>query len=65
MSESVEQAICERCGRHFHCGARDAQPCWCATAFPPIMDGREAVAGCLCPDCLRQAIARRSAGDPT
>lgn len=53
------ESSCEHCGVRFHCGAKDAQPCWCATQFPPVLKGRKGASGCLCPDCLRTAIAAR------
>jgi Cysteine-rich CWC len=61
MREHTGESRCERCSREFHCGANDMQPCWCATQFPSALNGREAVSGCLCPDCLRAAIAARGA----
>ncbi len=47
---------CAACGRLFHCGMKDEQPCWCATDFPPVLTG-EPQAACLCPECLRARIA--------
>jgi hypothetical protein len=53
---AVSMSICERCDAQFHCGAQDAQPCWCSQ-LPTV----EPVAGmgCLCPDCLAAAGASR------
>ncbi|KPK08246.1 MAG: hypothetical protein AMJ64_04015 [Betaproteobacteria bacterium SG8_39] len=46
---------CARCGLRFECGLEaGAERCWCA-ALPPLkpVPGK----GCLCPDCLRAALA--------
>lgn len=46
---------CPRCGVAFVCGAdQETGHCWCAE-LPPIMPVTDE--GCLCPPCLRQAVA--------
>lgn len=55
-----EQRTCA-CGRQFTCDlAAGKATCWCA-ALPPVLPVPDAAAACLCPDCLRQAIAVRTA----
>jgi anti-sigma factor RsiW len=54
-------AQCPRCGRPFDCGARAMQagaaPCWCGS-MPALPAGAlERGVGCLCPECLAQALA--------
>ncbi|HEY0858093.1 MAG TPA: cysteine-rich CWC family protein [Albitalea sp.] len=51
---------CPRCGQAFHCGARDAQPCWCCTpALAPALLAtlHERYTGCLCARCLSELSA--------
>jgi len=46
---------CARCGQNFECGMlAGAERCWC-TELPPL----DPVPGetCLCPACLRAALA--------
>ncbi|MGW8269063.1 MAG: cysteine-rich CWC family protein [Burkholderiales bacterium] len=46
---------CARCGQYFECGMlAGAERCWCAE-LPPL----DPVPGetCLCPACLRAALA--------
>ncbi|RLA31612.1 MAG: hypothetical protein DRR03_09480 [Gammaproteobacteria bacterium] len=52
---------CAHCGTSFRCGRDDPAPCWCARDFPAVMPlpAPEATAGCLCPACLRAAVARQ------
>ena len=57
---------CARCATAFDCGAAlpaDGPGCWCVTlpALPaPARDaGGAMLAGCLCPACLREEIARQ------
>ena len=53
---------CARCGATFECGMKaGVERCWC-TAFPPTAPDA-AFTNCLCPRCLRDAIATR--GTPT
>jgi hypothetical protein len=50
-------STCARCGASFGCGAaRDDGPCWCVE-LPVLGRPIAGVAGCVCPDCLAQAIA--------
>ncbi|HNH36661.1 MAG TPA: cysteine-rich CWC family protein [Rhodocyclaceae bacterium] len=58
---------CPRCGKAFVCGmAAGLEKCWCAE-LPPLPFTDAAVAGCFCPDCLRELTAAaadgHSAGD--
>lgn len=58
---SMERKIkkCLRCAAEFPCGpASEKEPCWCAS-LPAVMPMSEA--GCLCPKCLKEEIARRLA----
>jgi hypothetical protein len=43
----------------FACAAEAGEPCWCA-ALPPLT-ALAPGADCLCPACLREAIARQDA----
>ncbi|WP_245254133.1 cysteine-rich CWC family protein [Paraburkholderia sp. LEh10] len=53
---------CPRCRRVFDCGARgDRSACWCASMPALPADVLEAGTGCLCPECLADAIARTRA----
>ena len=53
-------AACSACNRTFTCGLREtSEPCWCASV-PPIAR-IDATADCLCPECLRERIARDAA----
>lgn len=60
---------CPRCGGRFHCGARDPEPCPCATLqLTPaqLADLRRRYTGCLCLACLRQlSLATRDASSPS
>lgn len=59
--DSPPQSVCPRCGKTFGCGAeRGEKTCWCV-ALPPLAGPRPAGASCLCPDCLRQALAEQEA----
>ena len=53
--DSAALARCDNCGAPFHCGAQDAQPCWC-TAYPPVAPASPD-ARCLCPFCLAALAA--------
>jgi len=65
---TFRMSTCSQCGAEFGCamvdGTADA-PCWCTT-LPPVvpLPSPGAVAGCWCPACLEQHIARRTAGAP-
>jgi hypothetical protein len=52
---------CVRCGAQFTCGRDEQSGCWCA-ALPPL-PALAVIAGadCLCPACLRAALAVTSA----
>jgi hypothetical protein len=53
-----EPEVCARCGATFECGMKaGVERCWCAD-LPPIAPSA-AFASCLCPRCLREAIAGR------
>jgi len=48
-------ARCPRCGRGFHCGVHDPQPCACTTlrlSAATLADLRARYTGCLCLPCL-------------
>jgi len=50
-------ARCPRCGRGFHCGIDDAQPCACTTlrlSAARLAGLRARYSGCLCVQCLRE-----------
>jgi len=48
-------SACARCGARFECGMQaGTAPCWCA-ALPPLDPASGQ--GCLCPACLRAALA--------
>ncbi|MDX1593128.1 MAG: cysteine-rich CWC family protein [Gammaproteobacteria bacterium] len=53
---------CAACGAPFHCGRDDAEPCWCARDYPPLLPlpGSDTALGCLCPACLERALALRA-----
>ena len=51
--EASGLARSENCGTAFHCGANEAEACWC-TAYPPVTPS-SALARCLCPFCLASA----------
>ncbi len=49
---------CARCAEPLTC--QPEGECWCmALPFAPIPEGA-AAEGCLCPDCLKQDLARRA-----
>jgi len=49
---------CARCGATFECGMKaGVERCWCAD-LPPIAPD-VALAGCLCPRCLKELGAQR------
>ncbi|HET7524538.1 MAG TPA: cysteine-rich CWC family protein [Burkholderiaceae bacterium] len=48
-------ARCPRCGRGFHCGMHDPQPCACTTlrlSAAALAELRARYSGCLCQQCL-------------
>jgi hypothetical protein len=54
----TREKLCPACGAGLTCGpgtGRDGAGCWCAD-LPPVMPVL-ASADCLCPPCLREAIA--------
>ncbi|HSB24957.1 MAG TPA: cysteine-rich CWC family protein [Burkholderiaceae bacterium] len=59
-----EDARCPRCGRAFHCGIDDPQPCACTTlrlSAATLAELRGRYRGCLCVACLSElAHAPRS-----
>jgi hypothetical protein len=48
---------CARCGASFRCGIGDADGCWCARLPPLPRSAYAGGAGCVCEDCLREALA--------
>jgi hypothetical protein len=49
----AEDAVCARCGASFECGMKaGVERCWCAELPPVAPDA--ALAGCLCPRCLKE-----------
>ncbi|MBN3759966.1 cysteine-rich CWC family protein [Burkholderia sp. Ac-20365] len=53
---------CPRCRRVFDCGARgERSACWCVSMPALPAEALEAGTGCLCPECLADAIARTHA----
>jgi len=49
------------CGASFTCDwSAGKSRCWCQD-YPAVMPMNGTEAGCLCPDCLRQAIEARLA----
>jgi len=56
------QSACQQCGKPFSCGAENGEKtCWCM-GLPPLAGPRPAGASCMCPDCLRQALAQEKSG---
>ena len=57
MTRLPRQKHCSRCGASFTCGPERGQAqCWCdALPHIPPVAGQET--DCLCPGCLRAAIA--------
>jgi len=53
---AAAESRCARCGAPFHCGIGDAGGCWCARL--PVLPrlAYAADAGCLCEQCLREAL---------
>ena len=56
------QKLCSQCGAAFEC--KQAQGCWCAELpwmLPVPTDGTDPAKGCLCPECLRAVVVRKTA----
>ncbi|MHB9840734.1 cysteine-rich CWC family protein [Paraburkholderia terrae] len=61
-SSATSSARCPRCRRVFDCGARGGrEACWCVSMPAMPTDALDASTGCLCPECLADAIARTRA----
>jgi hypothetical protein len=61
-------AVCPRCGRRFHCGARDAAPCACTAVrlyAATLAALRERWSDCLCRECLVALAAGEALEQPT
>jgi hypothetical protein len=52
---------CPRCGAVFSCGAATGGTCWCGV-LPRLTFVDPAVPDCLCPDCLKAALAAERSG---
>lgn len=55
-----DDARCPRCGRGFHCGMHDPQPCACTTlrlSTATLQRLRARYSGCLCVQCLGELAA--------
>ena len=51
--------VCARCGATFECGMMaGVEPCWCVNVPPVAIDA--ALAGCVCPRCLRALAGARA-----
>jgi hypothetical protein len=61
-SDKAKQKICSKCAASFTCGPEKGQEkCWCDDLpHVPLVTGEDT--GCLCPNCLREAISKRSSG---
>ena len=62
MNANVVAKTCPQCGARFEC--KQAAGCWCAElpwTLPVPTDRADAATGCLCPKCLRAALARKAA----
>lgn len=58
------QKTCSNCAKEFHCGATSSATngsesfsCWCEE-LPRVSMIGTTEQDCLCPDCLKQAIAK-------
>jgi hypothetical protein len=61
-SSAMSSARCPRCRRVFDCGARGGrEACWCVSMPAMPTEALDAGTGCLCPECLADAIARTRA----
>ncbi|WP_118183320.1 cysteine-rich CWC family protein [Paraburkholderia phosphatilytica] len=65
LSRDPDIARCPRCGRPFDCGARSTQaggpPCWCVSMPALPAEALKRGLGCLCPECLAEALAEAQA----
>ena len=51
----VEGLECPKCKQTFHCGTVAGEStCWCFDL--PVLENIKDINGCMCPDCLKQAI---------
>jgi Cysteine-rich CWC len=60
-----DDARCPRCGRAFHCGIDDPQPCACTTlrlSAATLADLRQRYRGCLCLTCLGELASPAVSG---
>jgi len=56
------QKLCSQCGAAFEC--KQAAGCWCAElpwVLPVPTDSADRAEGCLCPECLRAVVVRKTA----
>ena len=54
---------CPRCGKAFHCGVNDAEPCACTTLKLDealLAELRERFDCCLCLACLKELHSERT-----
>ena len=57
----VVEKVCPQCGVPFEC--RQETGCWCAELpwkIPVPEDKRDPAKGCLCPECLRAVLGRKT-----
>ncbi|WP_150696344.1 cysteine-rich CWC family protein [Pandoraea terrae] len=61
--DAADTTGCPVCGQPVSCGARDgAAQCWCFDAPHLPAHARLDTGRCLCPACLRAALAEAGAG---
>ena len=54
---------CERCGASFQCGTGGSEGrCWCMEETARLPMPETNAGDCVCPACLRAALASQSAG---
>jgi hypothetical protein len=59
----LRQLVCARCGGEFQCGTGGADGgCWCMDEAARLPMPATGSGDCLCPQCLRSALAQHSAG---
>ncbi|MFZ4621150.1 MAG: cysteine-rich CWC family protein [Bacteroidota bacterium] len=59
--ENRTESLCPNCGKTFRCDIASGETiCWCF-AYPKLLkiEGND----CLCPDCLRNAIAKETSSE--
>jgi hypothetical protein len=57
MDQSTPRATrCPRCGSNNRCGFGQDTPCWCATAFAPVVPLESSADACYCQSCLTALI---------